>query len=364
MKNKAKNILIVTISGALIFGGLFLCLFLPKDQYSISERRELEPFPKVTASEVASGRFMAEFENYATDNFPFRDFMRAIKAHIVYDIFRQRENNGIFIHEGHIATTDYPYNPDSIEYAASRFQYIYDKYLDNSRVYFSVIPDKGNLLAESAGVPGYDVGILVDDLRDKMDYARYIDILDTLTVDDYYRTDSHWKQECILDTAKVLAGEMGSEIETELWRITEEEPFYGVYYGQAAVGGDGDEISYLINEDILNMEAYDHQNGKKIPIYDDDKMGGLDPYEIFVGGPVSLVTIENTACQEGKHLVIFRDSFASSLAPLLAQGYSKVTLVDIRYISPDYAGRLIDFEEADVLFLYSATVLNNSKTIK
>ena len=46
------------------------------------------------------------------------------------------------------------------------------------------------------------------------------------------------------------------------------------------------------------------------------------------------------------------------------QDYAKVTLVDIRYIQIDVLDRFLEFNGQDVLFLYSALVLNNSSTIK
>jgi len=49
---------------------------------------------------------------------------------------------------------------------------------------------------------------------------------------------------------------------------------------------------------------------------------------------------------------------------LLAQSYAKVTAVDIRYMMPAMVGNFVDFTDADVLFLYSSTVLNNSITLK
>ena len=65
-----------------------------------------------------------------------------------------------------------------------------------------------------------------------------------------------------------------------------------------------------------------------------------------------------------KELIIFRDSFGSSIAPLLIDGYSKITLVDIRYLHPNILESYIEFDSQDVLFLYSTSVLNNSETIK
>ena len=61
---------------------------------------------------------------------------------------------------------------------------------------------------------------------------------------------------------------------------------------------------------------------------------------------------------------MFRDSFGSSLVPLLAEGYARITLVDIRYIASERLGTWLTFSDQDVLFLYSTPVLNNSETLK
>ncbi len=109
---------------------------------------------------------------------------------------------------------------------------------------------------------------------------------------------------------------------------------------------------------------YDWQNGRDIPVYSKEKAGGKDPYEMFLSGPLSLVTVENPLAKEDRRLVIFRDSFGSAIAPLLISGYSEITLADIRYMHPDNLGKFVDFEGCDVLFLYSTLVLNHSETFK
>ena len=85
---------------------------------------------------------------------------------------------------------------------------------------------------------------------------------------------------------------------------------------------------------------------------------------MFLSGSLSLLTIKNPHARTGKKLVLFRDSFGSSIAPLLISGYAQIDLVDIRYIHPDHLGRYIDFDACDVLFLYSTLVLNHSDAIK
>ena len=61
-----------------------------------------------------------------------------------------------------------------------------------------------------------------------------------------------------------------------------------------------------------------------------------------------------------KELLLFRDSFGSSLAPLLVENYKKITLIDIRYMSSKLLGEFIEFGDQDVLFLYSTVVLNQN----
>ena len=72
----------------------------------------------------------------------------------------------------------------------------------------------------------------------------------------------------------------------------------------------------------------------------------------------------NPNAESEDRLILFRDSFGSSIAPYFLESYREVTLVDIRYLSPERLGKLLDFTDCDVLFLYSTLVLNNSETIK
>ena len=86
---------------------------------------------------------------------------------------------------------------------------------------------------------------------------------------------------------------------------------------------------------------------------------------MYLCGSKSLITIESPNSLSDKELIIFRDSFGSTLAPLLIESYKKITLVDIRYLQSGFVGRFVEFNGGqDVLFLYSVPVLNNSSTMK
>ena len=164
--------------------------------------------------------------------------------------------------------------------------------------------------------------------------------------------------------AEKIGNEMGTDVKAEYEEKTLDVDFYGVYYGQSALPLEAEEIKYLENDTLKNCKVFDYQNNKEISVYDMGKAYGKDPYEMFLGGPLSLVTIENENAKTDKELIIFRDSFGSSIAPLLVEGYKKITLVDIRYIHPNLLGNYIEFNSQDVLFLYSTLVLNNSLSFK
>ena len=360
---KFKNIAVVLLCGAWIFGLCAWGLISPDGEISASERRKLAQFPEMSAERLLSGKFTSDFEKYSADQFPLRDGFRGVKALSEFYIFRQLDSNGLYLRDGYISKTEHPLREEAVESAIKKFDWIYQNCLENSGdIYLSIIPDKNYFLAE--GYPHLDYDRLISKVRDGMPFAEYIDIFPTLDIGDYYRTDTHWRQEKILDTAKALAKGMGAELSEEYTVKELEKPFRGVYYGQSALPFAADKLCYLDSEIFDSVSAFDFEANGNIDVYTLDKADGNDPYEIFLNGPRSLIVMENPNAETDKELIIFRDSFGSSIAPLLAEGYKKITLADIRYLPSGNLKRFVDFEGADVLFLYSTLVLNNGETLQ
>lgn len=351
--------------------------FLPDKATSDAERRELEQLPGLTLSSLLDGSFMTDFESYGLDQFPFRDSFRQIKSLFHYNVLHQKDNNGIYVTNGYAAQQEYPLDTDSVAYAIQRFSHIYEKYLEKSdcQIYMAIVPDKGYYLAAENGQLAMDYEAMFAQFRQEMLWAEHIDLTTSLQTSSYYRTDTHWRQEALLSVAVTLCQAMGSNApDPEGYTQTAlSRPFYGVYYGQAALPMEPETL-YLLENDILRscityVGDWDKTAGPVFRylydgVYDWEKESGKDLYEIYLSGSQSMLRIENPHAQTDRELVIFRDSFGSSLAPLLVEGYAAITLVDIRYLSSDMVGQFIDFENQDVLFLYSTLVLNNSTTLK
>ncbi len=366
MNKRIKNIVTVVVFAAFTLGVTVLCLATPDTSHSLSERRELAQFPEVSAERLLSGEFSKDFENYSTDQFALRDGWRSLSTFIAKNIFLKLEAGGMSTAGNHLSAADAPESEAMMSHAAERFNYIYDTYLTDNKVYFSIVPDKNFVLPKEPGKPTLDYPGFIERMRAKVPRMEYIDVTDLLSAEDYYYTDTHWRQEKITDIASRLAEGMGTTLTHNYTENTLDVPFYGVYAQQQGEKVNPDTIKYLTNDTINNAKVTvvnDKGMLVKSSIYNMEKAHGKDPYEMFLSGTMALVTIENLNTTEEKELILFRDSYGSSIAPLFLSGYSKITVIDTRYVKSEMLGNFVDFNGADVLFLYSSTLLNNSLAI-
>lgn len=352
---KIQKYLSVVFCAIFVFFFSFWCFFVATPDYSESERRVLAQFPQVTWNNVWSGDFAREFDEYSTDRFPIRDTWRTIKAYTRLNLLFQKENNGVFIKDGHISKLEYPMNTKMLDYAISLFSKIQEKHLQQNEIYFAIIPDKNEYIADLK----INYNELENYMYDRLQFCTPIQLKQFLSAEDYYFTDSHWKQEKIIDVAQHIAKCMNTDIPDDYKKFTLNIPFKGVYVGQSALKCEPDIITYLTNDTIKSLQV----TGASA-VYDVKKANGKDTYEFFLSGNQPLVKINNPKSNSGKKLIVFRDSFASSLMPILAQGYSEVTMIDLRYMNSQLLEQFVDFSDAQILFLYSENLLNNSTSMK
>ncbi len=367
----------------------------PEETVSRSERRRLAKRPELTWGSIVDKSFMDDTEEYLLDHFPFRDGLRRIKAYFAFDVLRQKENNDIYVVDNHASKLEYPLNEASVKRLSAKMVGLWQQYFPEQKVWYAIVPDKNYFLAEKNGYPSMDydrmIRLLSQELAKSTDFG-YIDIISDLVIDDYYHTDTHWRQERILDVAHHLADAMGVGGSLNFSKgyetgFTEHEilDFYGVYYGQAALPMEPDTIVYLadevtetasvwsLEENMLGGEAAGKvylpgDAGAVVkPVYQLDRLDdgkSLDKYDVFAGGASSLQVIVSPDAVTDRRLIIFRDSYTSSLAPLLLGAYREITLIDLRYIDSARIGEYVDFADADILFLYNTSIVNHAEMLK
>ena len=364
---KMKNLVVTVVFCLFIAVFFFLCIFHTPLATSETERRPLAQMPDITFDGIINGEVISDLEDYTVDQFPMRDTFRKLYTWYRFNIMQLKDTNDLAIEDGYIAKVETGLNEHSIEHALGKFQSIYENHLkDNGgKTYFAVVPDKNYFFSKEYGYISMDYDRMLAALKEGLPAVEFIDLFGALTLSDYYKTDTHWSQDKITDVADLVAKQLGcADRLTGEYTVNELYPFYGVYYGQAALDLPADTIYYLTNDTLDACTVFDYETNKTGSIYDLAKFDSKEPYDIFLSGTKALLRIDNPNATTDKELVVFRDSFGSSLIPLLAEGYSSIYIVDIRYIASSMIGNFIDFEGKDTLFLYSTLVLNESLSLK
>lgn len=372
---KIKDILTISIFAVVILAFCVASFLIPDGEVSFAERRKLSQTNDFTTVSVFSNEFSEKLEGYLLDQFPAREVLRKVNATLRYSIFKQKDVNGLWLEGGSIFKKDSPLDEKQVLYGTNLINSITKKYLGGMNVYYSVIPEKSYFLEEKE----FDYDALLKLLGENIKGASYIDVSGALSLDDYYKTDTHWSQDRIFKVVNALSKEMGMDKyltpENEYKKQTL-SPFYGVYWGQAALSAEPDELVYMeskytgaakvygIDPEVLKKDfGVEDTLSKKV--YATEKFGGMDGYDVFLSGAQPIVTIECENAKTDRELVIFRDSFSSSLAPLFAGAYKKITLIDLRYIPSALIGNFVEFNEGqDALFLYSNSLYNSAMLLK
>ena len=351
---------------AVLFAVFVLNIVKAPDEYSASERRRLAQFPKLTVGTIQNGTFMTDFDDFAVDQAAFREPFRRLKAFFDLNVLRKLDNNDIFVIGGVVFKTDYPLNERSILRLCSIINAVYNRYLDETdNVLYTIVPDK-NAYLENSGYLVLDYEKMQSLIRQSIneDIASF-SIFNALSMESYFRTDSHWRQEKLLPVAETLATEMDFELNHKPFREERFDAFYGVLYGQSALNIKPDDMVWLISETTEDAIVTSIEKpGQQLPVYDLSQLEAVDPYSIYMCGPTAIVTALNPDNDSGRKLIMFRDSFASALSPLLLDAYSEITMIDLRYVNPDMLDQFVDFTDADVLFIYSAGLFNTSDSVR
>ena len=349
----------------LIIGGFFaLNIVTPEPTVLLSERRVPAKLPELTVDALLSGSFMGKFDGYAADRFVFRDTFRRIHAFMTLDVYMLSDKAGLYRSKAVGAGEFRAINETSFRQTTERIKRAADSFegLDMN-IYYSIVPDK-SIYAEMY-LPGFDISTAESLLFGLMGEYEYIRLAGELSAESFYKTDLHWNQVEIRGMADYILEAMDAGHTPDVLQRVLAGEFSGVYAGQLALPIDMDAMEYLdvpgLSVRYLNEKTLEFESG---PVYDTERFNGVDPYDLFLRGPQPLIVIENENAPD-RELYLFRDSFGSSLAPLLATAYSKVTIIDLRYIHFMMLDMFVEWSEgADVLFIFSSQIFNNPSVLQ
>ncbi len=277
---------------------------------------------------------------------------------LFYLAFVFNEEKEFYAHHNYVFKAD-DLRLDNVERFSNTTNEIYEEYVkDKADNYFvSVIPDKAYFA--DGKVPSANAKEVAQNFVSNLTGAKYIDIFDDLSLDSYYKTDAHWSQDKILSVCDTLFLGMGFNKSETIYQNVTIKPFYGTYKRQSPTDMGYEELVYLQSIYTQTAKVDNLEKPQFDEVYDIEAFSSNDGYNLFLSGATPLTVIENEHANSDKELIMFRDSFASALAPLLLENYKNITLIDLRYFQTQFLNDYVDFENKDVLVMYSTTILNS-----
>lgn len=350
MKDKIQVLIFII----LLFSITLIIIFTKDKEISKYERRKL-----ITETNLKED-FIENIDGYLSDQFPLRDSLISLNSLYERVVLNIIDSKNAYIYENSIIEKNYPLNETSLEDYIKKINFIIETRLQNNTVFHSVIPDKAYFL--ESNYQKLDYNYLLDKIKKDIK-GEYIDIIKYLNLEDYYKTDIHIKQPSYLKIIKEFSNHMDFKYKKYDYSVQSYDKFLGSSYSKAPSFKNYDKLEWLTNN-YMNDVKVTHLEYKDNNIYETKELQSLDPYNVFLKGPSALIEIDNLKSDNSKELIIFRDSFASSLTPLLIPYYKKITLIDLRYIHFDLLKKYITFDNQDILFLYSTLIINNSSILK
>ena len=269
----------------------------------------------------------------------------------------------LYFYNGQYMNDFGPYNEASAVKFAEKINYLTDTYLDeNNMAYYAIIPSK-NYYANAYLPESFDYDGMYGTLRQNIYGAAEINLFDVLSYEDYLITDFHWKQESLQGVAERLGMHLDFSVDLSSFTENKVDNFKG-QLGYGKTDFPTETITYLTSDATDSAVVDNYQDKSFTGVYDTAKLSTTSQYDLFLSGPTPLTTIKNESAASDKRLIIFRDSFGSSLAPLLIGEYKEIVLIDIRYVVSSTLSQFVDFEGADILFLYNDQIVNNATMLK
>lgn len=352
-----------------IFAMAIWFIFNPKLDYSSSEKRYLQKFPDTSFDSIKDGTFGSEFETFFADHFPARNMWVGTNAYT--SLFEGNNGasgiyncgNGYLINKPVSTENNISKNVDAIVdfknvdavkntpvtvmFAPSTgyitndvLPFVHDEYNDDR--YFD---DTAATLSQN--------GISFVDLRDtfKTEY--------TMGNQLYYKTDHHWTTKGAYTAYKQLCAQLGiTPAAEEIFQKKTYDGFYGTTYSSSGfwfTKPDDVEVWNNPNNTSKNIKVKITE-GSETSEYDSmyfyDHLNEDDKYPVFIDGNHAYTEITNTNA-EGGTIMLVKDSFSHCMAPFLAENYSKVILVDMRYYKNENVSEVVKRENPEqIVVLY------------
>lgn len=356
-----RKVLSITTLAFLILTGI-IGVFMPDKKASEMENRILTQKPIFTWKDLKSGKFTSKYEEYITDQFPFRYFWVSVKSN-TERILQKKDNKNVYLgKEGYLLQ-----KPEALdkELISKNIDAI-NKFADDNRdlkTYFLLAPNSMEILKDKLPpfATTYDQYSVINDIKNSLKLnVNFVDIYDNFNQHKeeyiYYKTDHHWTSL----GAYYAYNKLGSVMEYNPLAIKDfnvekaTDEFYGTLYSRGNFTFiKPDSIHLFKSKANASVKVEYLDDGKESnSLYEPKHLKTKDKYSVFLDGNHALTTIK-TDLNNGKKLLVLKDSYAHSLVPFLTNHYEEIHMIDLRYFNMPVQQYMKEYDIKEVLLLYN-----------
>lgn len=345
----------------LLFGMCIANLLIPDRTLSESEKRTLTTFPAISAGHLLDGSFSSEFEDYASDQIPARDFFIRLRSGFSL-LLGRRESQGVY------------YADDG--YLIERMETVDEAALSKTLEAVCSFSEQSGIPAVLALAPNA-VSIHEDllpafavtanqaewmhwissHLSDSVSFCDLTEPLSKMADNGeqvYYRTDHHWTSAAAYACLPAVADALGISVSTAYTPLLVCDTFSG---SLAAKSGYHTRVCdqiyvYAPETDIPYIVTDNTAHTKSSSIYSTEALSSTDPYTVFLGGNSAHLTIQTTNTDGGR-LLVLKDSYFNSFLPFLIAEYAQIDIIDPRYYYDDIRMLLYEKDFDAILYFYN-----------
>ena len=347
----------------IFIGGLLVWhLGLPDREKSETENRTLAQLPAFSWEGLKDGTYTEAIETYFADQFPLRDSWTGMKAR-AEQLLGKKEFNDIYLAGDTLISKVERPDETLIENNLSYIERLEGK--TDATVTVGFIPSAAEIWKEKLplGAVSWDQ----TDLLAQSDVDFQTVLSEHAGEQIFYRTDHHWTTLGAFYGANALLEHLGKEPlkEDDFTVEVASDAFYGTLYSQSGIHWlESDTMEYWVDEAGLKVTSWSTGKPVEVSLYDRTYLEKKDKYSSFLGGnqPLCVIQNENLPEDAGK-IVLVRDSYSDALAPFLAQRFSEVHLLDLRYYRAPVSVYAMQYGIDDIVVLYSVQNFISDKNL-
>ena len=370
-KGAVISLILIWLFCLIIFGVSGLHLLSQDLKFSESENRVLSQFPKLSISSVVDGSFMKGFETYLTDQFPLRDNLISVKT-FADRLVGKNEENGVFIGKnGYLFDSQTPLDKKQVKDISKAVLAFKEKHQD-FKTAFVLVPNSTYVYSEY--LPKY---LELDNHRQLISYVHKQINDDSIlwpaaskllkaqaeNTQLYYKTDHHWTTRAAYILFKDIALAWGLEndekaIDDKFSFYEVSDSFEGTLASTSGVHDSKDKIEICVPEKsegtyVVNFES---SGDKTASLFFKDKLKSRNHYEVFLGGNYDKVII-STVSSSKRSLLLIKDSYANCMIPMLTPYFSKIVVIDPRYLTDSLDSIVKENDFSHMMYLYNVNTL-------